>query len=85
EFHPAVGKLIEMSIKACRARGVQTSICGQAGSSPKFVEKLIGWGITSVSANIDAVSRVRETVARTEQRMIMDRVREGPDARHLRE
>jgi len=75
EFHPAVGKLIEMSIKAARARGVQTSICGQAGSNPKFVEKLIGWGITSVSANIDAVSRVRETIARTEQKMILDRVR----------
>src|SRR5207247_514367 len=27
EFHPAVGKLIEMTIAACRPRGVQTSIC----------------------------------------------------------
>ena len=77
EFHPAVGKLIEMTIRACRARGVQTSICGQAGSNPKFVEKLIGWGITSVSANIDALARVREMIARTEQRMILDRSRGG--------
>ena len=77
EFHPAIGKLIEMSIKACRARGVQTSICGQAGSNPKFVEKLIGWGITSVSANIDALSRVRETIARTEQKMLLDKARGG--------
>lgn len=77
EFHPAVGKLIEMSIKTARARGVQTSICGQAGSNPKFVEKLIAWGITSVSANIDAVSRVRETVARTEQKMLLDKARGG--------
>ncbi|MEA3200268.1 MAG: pyruvate, water dikinase [Thermoplasmata archaeon] len=77
EFHPAVGKLIEMSIKAARARGVQTSICGQAGSNPKFVEKLIGWGITSVSANIDALAKVRETIARTEQRMLLDAARGG--------
>lgn len=77
EFHPAVGKLIEMSIKTARERGVQTSICGQAGSNPKFVEKLIAWGITSVSANIDAVARVRETVARTEQKLILDRARRG--------
>jgi pyruvate, water dikinase len=77
EFHPAVGKLIEMSIKAARARGVQTSICGQAGSNPKFVEKLIGWGITSVSANIDALARVRETIARTEQKMLLERARSG--------
>ena len=75
EFHPAISKLIEMSIKAARARGVQTSICGQAGSNPKFVEKLIKWGITSVSANIDALARVRETVARTEQRLILEGMR----------
>ena len=77
EFHPAIAKLIEMSIKAARAKGVQTSICGQAGSNPKFVEKLIAWGITSVSANIDAVARVRETIARTEHRMMLDKVRSG--------
>lgn len=75
EFHPAIAKLIEMSIKAARARGVQTSICGQAGSNPKFVEKLISWGITSVSANIDALARVRETIARTEQKLILEGLR----------
>ena len=80
EFHPAVGKLIEMTIKACRPRGVQTSICGQAGSNPKFVEKLVGWGITSVSANIDALPRVRETVARVEQKLILDGLRGRKDA-----
>ena len=79
EFHPAIAKLIEMSIVAARKRGVQTSICGQAGSNPKFVEKLIRWGITSVSANIDAVAKVRETVARTEQKLILEKLR-GPDA-----
>lgn len=77
EFHPAIAKLIEMSIKAARARGVQTSICGQAGSNPKFVEKLIGWGITSVSANIDALAKVRETIARTEQKLILEKLRGG--------
>ncbi|HLE96789.1 MAG TPA: putative PEP-binding protein, partial [Candidatus Thermoplasmatota archaeon] len=77
EFHPAVARLIEMSIKAAKARGVQTSICGQAGSNPKFVTKLVGWGITSVSANIDAVARVRETVARVEQAILLEKARSG--------
>lgn len=76
EFHPAVGKLIQMTIEACRKRGVETSICGQAGSNPKFVEKLVRWGISSVSANIDAVTRVRETIAATEQRLLLDAARE---------
>ncbi|MHB8604068.1 MAG: phosphoenolpyruvate synthase [Thermoplasmatota archaeon] len=77
EFHPAVGKLIEMTIAACRKHGhVQTSICGQAGSNPKFVEKLVRWGITSVSANIDALPKVRETVWRTEHKLLLDKARQ---------
>jgi pyruvate,water dikinase len=78
EFHPAVARLIEQTIQVCKAAGVETSICGQAGSNPKFVEKLVRWGITSVSANIDALPRVRETVARTEQKLLLDAARQQP-------
>lgn len=41
----------------------------------RHVGELIGWGITSVSANIDALSRVRETIARTEQKMLLEKAR----------
>jgi pyruvate,water dikinase len=73
--HPAVLKLIDDAIQACRNGGVECSICGQAGSDPAMVEWLIRHGITSVSANIDAVPKIRETAARTEQRMVLDFVR----------
>jgi len=73
--HPAVLKLIRDAIAVCRQYGVECSICGQAGSDPKMVEWLIENGITSVSANIDAVPKIRETAARTEKRMILDAVR----------
>ncbi|MBE8540223.1 pyruvate, water dikinase [Geoglobus acetivorans] len=76
ETHPAVMKLIEHVIKVCRKHGVKTSICGQAGSYPKVVEKLVRLGIDSVSANPDAVERVRETVARVEKRIMLDRLRD---------
>jgi pyruvate,water dikinase len=76
EKHEAVLKLIEMVIKKCREAGVETSICGQAGSYPDVVEKLVKFGITSVSANPDAVELVRETIARTEKRLLLDRARE---------
>lgn len=75
EKHGAVLKLIEMVIKKCREAGVETSICGQAGSYPDVVEKLVRFGITSVSANPDAVELVRETVARTEKRLLLDKAR----------
>ncbi|QSZ67704.1 phosphoenolpyruvate synthase [Methanofollis aquaemaris] len=73
--HPAVLKLIHDAIAVCRKYDVECSICGQAGSDPKMVEWLIGNGITSVSANIDAVPKIRETAARTEKRLILDAVR----------
>lgn len=73
--HPAVLKLIEYAIGRCREGGVECSICGQAGSDPEMVEWLIRTGITSVSANIDAVPKIRETAARTEQRILLEMAR----------
>jgi pyruvate,water dikinase len=70
--HPAVLTLIDTAIRCCREHGVECSICGQAGSDPEMVEWLIRHGISSVSANIDAVQKIRETAARTEQQIILD-------------
>nr|WP_319539690.1 phosphoenolpyruvate synthase [uncultured Methanospirillum sp.] len=75
--HPAVLALIDRAIKACREGGVEVSICGQAGSEPEMVTWLVQHGITSVSANIDAIAKIRETVARTEQRIILEGARKN--------
>ncbi len=75
EEHPAVLKLIERTIRKCNEAGVTSSICGQAGSKPHIVEKLVELGINSVSANTDAVGDVRHTVARSEQKLILDAAR----------
>jgi pyruvate,water dikinase len=76
ERHPAVQWLIKHVIERCNEAGVESSICGQAGSYPDVVKKLVEYGITSVSANPDAVRIVREMVYRTEQNLILSRVRE---------
>ena len=75
EEHPAVMKLIERTIRKCAEAGVKCSICGQAGSLPHIVEKLVGYGISSVSSNTDAIADVRKTVARAEQKIILDAAR----------
>ncbi|MFN3383452.1 MAG: pyruvate, water dikinase [Archaeoglobaceae archaeon] len=75
EMHPAVMKLIERTIKICKEHGVKTSICGQAGSYPEVVEKLVELGIDSVSANPDMVHKIREVVARVERRIILEKLR----------
>lgn len=76
EEHPAVLKLIDYVIQCCNKAGVLSSICGQAGSDPDMAKKLVRMGISSISANIDAVERVRDAVARTEQRIILEAARD---------
>jgi pyruvate,water dikinase len=63
-------------IQTCKEHGVKTSICGQAGSDPKVAAKLVEFGIDSISANIDAVPKIREIVARVERKIILDKIRE---------
>jgi len=76
ETHPAVMKLIERVIKICKKHGVKISICGQAGSYPHVVEKLVKMGIDSVSANPDVIQRIREVIARVERKILLDKIRE---------
>lgn len=73
--HPAVLRLIDYAIGVCRENGVECSICGQAGSDPEMVTWLVEHGISSVSANIDAVPRIREAVARKERQILLDAAR----------
>ncbi|WP_226481390.1 phosphoenolpyruvate synthase [Natrinema amylolyticum] len=75
ELHPAVLRLIGDVIETCREHDVDTSICGQAGSKPEMVQFLAKEGITSISANIDAVRDVQHEVKRVEQKLLLDSVR----------
>jgi pyruvate,water dikinase len=75
ELHPAVLKLIGDTIETCRDLGVKTSICGQAGSKPDMVQFLVENGVSSISANIDAVRDVQHEAKRVEQRLLLDSVR----------
>lgn len=71
ETDPAVMWAFERVIKACVKRGVTTSMCGQAPSDyPDLVEKLVEWGATSVSVNVDSVDNVRRTIADAEQKRV---------------
>jgi len=75
ELHPAVLELIAMTIETCREHDVATSICGQAGSKPEMVRFLVNEGVSSISANIDAVRDVQHEVKRVEQKLLLDDVR----------
>ncbi|MFP8954479.1 phosphoenolpyruvate synthase [Natrialbaceae archaeon A-arb3/5] len=75
ELHPSVLRLIGDVIETCRERDVDTSICGQAGSKPEMVQFLVNEGVSSISANIDAVRDVQHEVKRVEQKLLLESVR----------
>ncbi len=69
ENDPALYWAFERTIKICRKYKVTSSICGQAASTyPDLVERLVGWGITSLSVNPDAIERTRELIAEAEKK-----------------
>ncbi len=73
ELHPAVLRQLRYVIRRCKKAGVQTSICGQAASNPEMVRHLVRFGIDSVSANIDAVEKIKRVVLVEEKRLILDK------------
>ena len=75
ELHPAVLGEIKMVVETCKKYGVKSSICGQAGSNPRMAEFLVNIGIDSISANADAVHKIREVVAHTEKKLILEAYR----------
>jgi len=69
EMHPAVLGELAKVIKVCKRYNVQTSICGQAGSRPEMAHFLVHQGIDSISANPDAIAKIRQVVADTEKKL----------------
>jgi pyruvate,water dikinase len=69
ERNLAVVGVLEKIVKICVANKITCSICGQAASDyPELVEKLVAYGITSVSVNPDAVNRTREMIYELEKK-----------------
>jgi pyruvate,water dikinase len=70
ERDQAVMIALERAIKVAKKMGVTSSICGQAPSVyPELTEKLVKWGITSVSISPDMIGTTREIIARAEAKL----------------
>jgi pyruvate,water dikinase len=70
ERDEAVMIFLERAVKVARSMGVTCSICGQAPSVyPELTEKLVEWGITSVSVSQDMIDNTRQIIAGAERRL----------------
>ena len=70
ERNAAVMISIEKVVRTCKQLGVTCSICGQAPSVyPEITEKLVEWGITSVSVSPDMIDITRDIIAAAEKKL----------------
>ncbi len=70
ERNEAVLWALERIVTTASRRGVTCSICGQAPSFyPDLTERLVEWGITSVSVSPDMIERTRKIVHRAERKL----------------
>jgi pyruvate,water dikinase len=70
ERNEAVMISIEKVVKTCKAKGVTCSICGQAPSVyPEITQKLVEWGVTSVSVSPDMIDVTRDIIAEAEAKL----------------
>jgi pyruvate,water dikinase len=72
ERHPAVMGAIAQLIQMAKSAGIPCSICGQAPALyPEIIDRLVEWGITSISVEPEAIERTYQAIARAEQRLIL--------------
>jgi len=70
ERNEAVLLAIERLITTSVNKGITSSICGQAPSVyPELTEKLVSWGITSVSVSPDMIDEARRIIAAAEAKV----------------
>ena len=77
ERHPAVMRAIAQLIATAQQCGIPCSICGDAPTRyPEIIDRLVEWGITSISVNPMAIERTYQAIARAERRLLLNLARD---------
>ncbi|HYQ71766.1 MAG TPA: phosphoenolpyruvate--protein phosphotransferase [Gammaproteobacteria bacterium] len=64
-LHPAVLKLIRMTIEAGRAAGVPVAMCGEMAGDPRYTRLLLGMGLREFSMHHTALQEVKNVINRS--------------------
>ena len=60
--HPAVLRLIRMTLSEAAQAGIPVSVCGEMAANARYTKLLLGMGVRSFSMNATAVPRVKQAV-----------------------
>jgi phosphoenolpyruvate-protein phosphotransferase len=64
-FNPALMKLLDLVIRACDARGIPVTLCGEMAGRPRCVLPLLGLGLRRFSMSPAFIPSIKEMVRRT--------------------
>ena len=62
--HPAVLRLIRMTVEASHRHGIWTGVCGEMAGNPILVPLLLGLGVDELSASPGAIPLVKDVIRR---------------------
>jgi len=65
-LHPAVLKLIQMTLNAGEAEGIEVSMCGEMASDTHYTRLLLGMGLHSFSVQANSLLDVKHIINRSE-------------------
>ena len=69
QHHPAVLKLIALSISAAHKHGIAVSVCGEMGSIPHYIPLLVGMGIDELSVHPKRVAFCKNIIRRCDSEL----------------
>ena len=66
-LHEAVFAMIGMTVRAAHDHGITAAVCGELGSNPEAVQRLIGLGVDELSVSVGKLAEVRRLAADAEK------------------
>lgn len=76
ESHPAVMSAIAQLIQSAHRLKIPCSISTQAAMTSELIDRWIEWGVDAISVNLSVVEMAHRTIARAEQRLLLNGMRD---------
>ena len=65
-LHPAILRLIQMTIKAANKANIPISLCGEMAANPAYTKLLLALGLRSFSVNSSSMLQIKQQILNTQ-------------------
>lgn len=66
-FHPAVIRLLRMTVEAAKRRGIPVNVCGELAGDPAALPLWLGLGVDELSMSVQSLLTVKERLLQSEE------------------